>query len=110
MKKILAALALAVLAVFSVAACGENEPPPPSKAELYVHVVRDNADVPAGVSNRDLVDVGHEFCHMLDEGYTMDDILYALLTEAPDADPAYVGTVAGAAVGAFCPKYGDQIG
>lgn len=110
MKKTLTALALAVLAVFSVAACGENQPPPPSKAQIYTDYVRGHADVPAGVTNRDLIDAGHGFCGMLDEGYTPEQVLASIVVEYPEADPAYVGTVAGAAVATFCPEHGDQIG
>lgn len=108
MKKILSAVALAMFAVFAMGACS-NEPPPPSKAQIYTDYVRDHADVPSGVTNRDLIDAGHGFCNMLDEGYTPREIFLSIATEFPEADPSYIGTVAGAAVATFCPEHGDQI-
>lgn len=88
-------------------------PEPMSKEDVFLTALRTSGNsYLESADSSDLLDVGYETCNMLDQGYTVDQLVYALAssgnfttTESQQA----VGFVLGAAVSVFCPEYGYQI-
>ena len=63
-------------------------------------------------SDRQLVELGHTVCQALDEGNSVEEIIYYLAANSSNDDPEFArfeGQVIGAAVGALCPEYSGQV-
>jgi hypothetical protein len=62
----------------------------------------------ANISDAELLQMGYQVCSVLDEGYTVDDIIYEFVYNSnlsSDSEYEAVGLLIGAAVGNLCPEY-----
>lgn len=77
--------------------------------DLYVMALRShNNSIIDSSSDADLVDVGYTVCQVLAEGYTFDEIAYAIVMDSPNESDAYyefAGLVVGTASATLCPQY-----
>ena len=63
-------------------------------------------------SDYDLLDIGRQTCSLLDDGYTIDDIITYLVANNDSNSTSFLefeGIVIGAAVRNLCPEYTNQI-
>ena len=103
--KRLAAAVLAAASLFAAVGCSSDQP---TKTDRYVSFVRDRTDFPRSVTRHDLVKAGHMTCELLDQGYTLKQIVYVIVSDSPDITQQQahdVGVVLGASVKFFCPRY-----
>jgi hypothetical protein len=62
----------------------------------------------ANIPDSDLLEMGYQVCSVLDEGYTVDDIIYEFVYNSnlsSDSELEAVGLIIGASVGSLCPEY-----
>lgn len=116
--------AIAALSLLGAVGCSSNTPAPThtvtktvsqftQQERDFLQRVHDNTATPAGVSDRQLVKAGHGVCRLFEQGYTPNDIFNRLSQDIPDMTQEqahFAGTVVGAAAGAFCPQYVDELG
>lgn len=72
--------------------------------EIFLKVVHDRAPELKGVPDSNLTNLGNSLCDLLDAGGTVEDFFDITLSSG--LSPNVSGTIAGAGVAAFCPKYG----
>lgn len=127
MNKTISAIALSAVALFGLAACSSEptaaptvtvtaEPPAPelSAEDLYVANLRSQDNYYAdNNTDNDLINLGYSLCSELDAGYTVVDVINALISENfgnGDTEAIeFAGLVIGAAVRDLCPEYAYQI-
>jgi hypothetical protein len=77
--------------------------------DLYVMALRShNNYIIDSSSDADLLDVGYTVCQVLADGYTFEEIAYAIVMDSPDESDAYyefAGLVVGTASSSLCPQY-----
>ncbi len=59
-------------------------------------------------SDAELIDVGYTVCEVFAEGYTFEEIAYAIVLDSPNESDAYyefAGLVVGTASSTLCPQY-----
>jgi len=59
------------------------------------------------ITDSDLLDVGKDFCTLLDSGETFNSMGKAYL--GGGIDPEFAGVIMGSAIGALCPEHKGQI-
>lgn len=89
------------------------EPPVRTDEDVFIDDMRsvDNWIID-GNTDSDLIDLGWMVCSVLDEGYTIEDIVYELIgsgTVASDAEIEFAATLIVAAVYDLCPEYSNQV-
>lgn len=128
MKKIITAVAVAS-AMLLVSGCSTSTSPAPtvtvtekeevqvSPEQQYIDSLRsiDNVYID-NVPDESLIDLGYTLCSALDEGYSVEDIIWELVYgsfgeengDDPDA-MAFAGAVIGAGVKNLCPEYLSEL-
>lgn len=92
-----------------------TEEPALTTEEAYIENLRSWGNYYVDInSDETLLTTGYSVCTDLDDGYTVTDIVFEILS-SPDFDSSdsdavqYVGLILGASVAAFCPEYSWQI-
>lgn len=100
------AIAAAALFVLTLTGCASGGA---TADDAYLSTVRETAPDLAGTPDDDaeLIRIGQRMCEMFDE-YGYDEAYEAVVTDA--TDPTQAAVVAGAAVGAYCPEFSDEVG
>ena len=121
MKKAVAALALAGAAIFGLAACNSAPPTPPNNPvarhsapvntqsendQVFVKTVRGQVSELNGLSDKDLVDIGHGVCTDFDNGTTFQDEVTSM---DGYVSPYNAGYLIGASIGVYCPQHKDLV-
>jgi hypothetical protein len=77
--------------------------------DLYVMALRShNNYIIDNSSDAELIDVGYTVCEVFAEGYTFEEIAYAIVLDSPNESDAYyefAGLVVGTASSTLCPQY-----
>jgi len=130
-KKRIAMLTLGIIAATTIlTGCGSSKTSAPKSAPVetimetpfsaqsteeddYITRVRsvDNSII-AGTSNKDLINLGHNVCDVLDQGYTVSMVVEYMATNGnltTDEEYRYAGLVIGAAATALCSEYESQV-
>jgi len=92
-----------------VAPAPEPEQPVVTDEDLYLMALRShNNYIIDGASDAELIELGYNTCEVLAEGYTFEDIAYAIVMDSPDESDAYyefAGLLVGTASSTLCPQY-----
>ena len=76
---------------------------------VYLSLFRSKVDPAHALSDDDAIGLGQAVCGLLDASISLDDLLIYMVLEFDHMDPGDIGTVAGLAIGAFCPQHEWQI-
>jgi hypothetical protein len=63
-------------------------------------------------SDSDLIDLGYQNCELLDDGYTVTEIVEYMTTSgkfSTNEEYSFIGAIIGASVFALCPEYEGQV-
>ncbi len=119
MKRAVITVAAAAVLTFGLTACGGSDtstpvadPGPTAETtaaakkpiaddDIFLAVVRPESPE-AGPAH---IDLAHNICDALDAGATMDQVGMTLLASSDYYTPEQLGTLAGAAVGTYCPEH-----
>lgn len=86
--------------------------PSMSAEDMYLRDVhaQNNPDL-EDETDRDLLNIGYETCNVLDQGYTVEELVLYLLSEGnpSDAEIKYQSIIIGNAIEYLCPEYLDQV-
>ena len=84
-----------------------------SDEEDYLWAVRDaGGSIINNASDDELLELGWNVCAVLDEGYSVEDIIYELVgsgTVTTDAEAEFAGTIVGGAVFYLCIEHSWQV-
>lgn len=115
MRKVIAGISLAVLAVVGLGACSNTSTPDPAPAvshsasapssddQAFLDTVHENAPGTENVPDSSLENLGHAICGAFDQGATVQDVANTAEQNGVDAHTA--GVITGAAVGVYCPEH-----
>ena len=115
--------AVAAASILSLAGCAQTAPAPVvtvtaqapapkpvDNSASYLAAIRADQPILAGVSDADLLSLGHKICTTLDNGATVSDVATAALQAAKTPEQANaLGYIIGDAVASFCPQYAGQV-
>ena len=90
------------------------EPDISTPEDDYLWAVRHNVDnyYIDEASDRDLIDLGWSVCDVLDQGYSVEDIIYELIgsgTVGTNEEAEFAGAIVGGAVYNLCPEHSWQV-
>lgn len=87
----------------------EAAPESSTVESIYVTVIResDSGWLAGTTSDAELLDLGDAICEALDAGMPLDDLMAMGLESG--MDPALLGAIHGAAIGALCPEHDELI-
>lgn len=81
--------------------------------ELFLNTVNGYGNsVIANIADSDLLEMGYQVCSVLDEGYTIEDIVNEFIYNSSlstDAEFEAVGLIVGSAVRNLCPEYVSMV-
>jgi hypothetical protein len=79
--------------------------------ELYILLIRENADYAYMFTDNELFQMGKDLCTKLDRGTTVREFVADVVDEFYDDDDAitFIATVTGVAIAHYCPEYEYQL-
>lgn len=80
-------------------------PPKDTATTVFLRLVHQNTTTLDGVTDARFLEVGHLTCDVLDDGYTVDDVLRTIQRSTPQSQWLDWSRVTGTAVGSFCPEH-----
>ena len=104
---------LIVVVAIVLAGCSANTPAPvdspteKSSESVYLQVIRDRSPVLDDVSDSVLLEYGTSVCLLFSTGGDLSDVMEASRGTGIPMDIS--ASMAGAALGALCPEYADQL-